>query len=48
MVALTVIVRRISDDDEIGILVSRSPIKRGGQIEIFFGQVFFDVVVLYR
>ena len=46
IVAYGVVVGRGGDDYEIGIAVCCSTVGGGGEVEVFFGKVFFDILVL--
>ena len=45
-ILLTVIVGRSSDDYKVGILVGSFRVQRSLQIQILFGKILFDVLVL--
>ena len=43
-----VVIGRSSNDDKIGIAVSRGTVERRRKIELFLREIFFDVFVLNR
>ena len=46
MLGLAVIIGRCRNHNKIRIAVSRFPVQRGGQIQVLFRQVFFNVFIL--